>query len=201
MEYGEDLRYILHDINNNLMMVNTNLLKIQTQNPNEYQKLKHYTKKITTSIHNISLLVDKKFCVRTEQIQLKTFLDELDRVIDENKLVYPNVVTNHEIIGADTSQYQLTFSPYLLEQLVLNIFSNSMKSQSQNILVATRISAGHLDMTFLDDGQGYESPSFGVHGIGQKIITRNVESMGGSCEFKQTPSGYKVKVSLKLLKF
>jgi len=192
----EKVQHYLHDIKNNLLIINSHIYLYQKNNKLDVDKTKHCLDSIANQVNNAFLITKNAISFIPTALPLNELNNCLFEITEDVKLLYPHFNINFSYNLCDKDVF-ISYHEELLKQIVLNIFDNSKNAQSKNIRIKLKFGPDSCLLSFRDDGDveiyGQDNTKH-FHGVGQKIIVDNMKRLSGACKFKQHDQGYEVQL-------
>lgn len=182
----------LHDIRNKLTLISghTSLLA-KKYGAEEFAP-------INTNIMRINELVNEAYlhlnadkdsaCCLSATI--KDFLNHLDGLANALKLTFPIEIQNEVTDYRPATDFEIDYNANNLFQILENAIGNSLNANATKVYVRVLDVGNFCIMELVDNGHGKskETPelqkaSLIPHGLGTKIITKNMQNMNGKAEW------------------
>lgn len=199
MEYTGEVKYLLHDVNNQLSILNglaiCNKDKLQESH---YLKFLTCSKIISQKINSIDLLYNDNYKNYISKLNFSDVPSEINSIIEGISAIYPPIMTDFEVININSQVY---YNKALMEQILMNVLDNSRKSRASSISIKIKAIKDAIVIELTDDGSPYQSDSSSLfQGVGKKIIHKISQQKKYSVDFKPKNNGYLVKITMNAVK-
>jgi len=195
MDFSGEVNHILHDINNQLFILN-NLIDINSDKLKEASpKFKTCTTMIINRVNTLEMITNDKLNINKELIESNLFSSRLNEILKKVIPIYPDIFTDFELIE---SSELINYNRIFVEQLIVNILDNSRKSNADIISIKLKNQKEFLDLRVIDNGKPYVSDSSALFkGVGKLIISKISKALNYSVEYRALENGHCVCVQIK----
>jgi signal transduction histidine kinase len=182
----------LHDIRNKLTLISGHAAILSKKyGPEDFVPIQTNIMRINDLVNNAySHLCADDSEVRTSlTTSTKDFLAQMDVLVDALKLIFPLEIQNEVLDFKPNPDWKLLHNIDLILQIMENAIGNSINANSTKIYVRVLEVDSKCIIELVDNGQGRKEPlplqkaSVIPHGIGTKIISKNMTTMNGKAEW------------------
>ena len=181
------IEYHLHDVKNKLMLVHGNLVRIGKDHPEiNFQP-------VFTNLNRVNELINLAYSHLSHSLELNL---TMIKVADFKNLVRSNMEKIKKMYSIEiedqysdfllTKKSCIAVELTLLNQILDNIFDNSMKAKGQKMIVRLVAIPNQIILELIDNGKDeakeishFEILSHLPNGIGSKLIAEHMETMAG----------------------